>query len=220
MGRKRVAGGGAKPPTTAAASSKPPAAAGPAGRQPAVRYAILAALLYNLSIAWTVPVLPKICNVLINNGDAKVSPESASFYGLVSGIDQLVTFNIVNGACSLSDRYGRKPFMGLSNFGLGSGQLLTLTALTTKNPHLLLMGAFIDGCTSISYPVNQAYIADVVTDPRKLTEAYGAFQVRSDRTSLTVHDGIAATLSGPVFQAYVKMRHWCRDVLLLTWGTG
>lgn len=47
----------------------------------------------------------------------------------------------------------------------------------TKNPYMLILGAAIDGCTSYSYPLNQAYIADVVTDPKRLTEAYGLFQV-------------------------------------------
>jgi hypothetical protein len=42
---------------------------------------------------------------------------------------------------------------------------------------MLILGAAIDGCTSYSYPLNQAYIADVVTDPKRLTEAYGLFQV-------------------------------------------
>jgi hypothetical protein len=49
----------------------------------------------------------------------------------------------------------------------------------TKNPYMLILGAAIDGCTSYSYPLNQAYIADVVTDPKRLTEAYGLFQVNS-----------------------------------------
>lgn len=80
-------------------------------RQPTVAYAVISALLYNLSIAFTVPVFPKIVNTLVNNGNDKVTPESAAFYGTVTGTDQLLTFLLVNGACSLSDKYGRKPFL-------------------------------------------------------------------------------------------------------------
>lgn len=39
----------------------------------------------------------------------------------------------------------------------------------------MLLGSFIDGCTSYSYPLAQAYIADI-TPASKLSEAYGLFQ--------------------------------------------
>lgn len=62
----------------------------------------------------------------------------------------------------------------LANLGLGTGQIIAAFA---DKPEFLLVGAFIDGCTSYSFPLAQAYIADV-TPPEKLPEAYGAFQVR------------------------------------------
>lgn len=77
--------------------------------------------------------------MLINKGDPKVSPESAAFYGYVTAVDQAVTFLLVNGACSLSDRFGRKPFMALANFGLGTGQIIASFA---KDPRLLLVGTW------------------------------------------------------------------------------
>lgn len=51
--------------------------------------------------------------------------------------DQAVTFLLVNGACSLSDRFGRKPFMAMANMGLGTGQVIASFA---KDPRLLLIG--------------------------------------------------------------------------------
>ena len=56
--------------------------------------------------------------------------------------DQAVTFLLVNGACSLSDRYGRKPFMAIANVGLGTGQVIASFA---KHPRFLLLGPAIDG---------------------------------------------------------------------------
>lgn len=56
--------------------------------------------------------------------------------------DQAVTFLLVNGACSLSDRYGRKPFMAVANMGLGAGQVIASLA---KDPRFLLLGSAIDG---------------------------------------------------------------------------
>ena len=52
----------------------------------------------------------------------QVSPASARMYGLVQATDQAVTFLLVNGACHLSDKYGRRPFMALANMGLGTGK--------------------------------------------------------------------------------------------------
>lgn len=39
-------------------------------------------------------------------------------------------------------------------------------------------GSAIDGMTSFSYPLAQSYIADI-TEPAKLSQAYGLFQVRA-----------------------------------------
>lgn len=80
--------------------------------------------------------------MLVNKGDPNVSPESAAFYGYVTTVDQAVTFLLVNGACSLSDRYGRKPFMAIANVGLGTGQVIASFA---KDPRFLLLGSAIDG---------------------------------------------------------------------------
>jgi hypothetical protein len=56
-----------------------------------------------------VPV-SQVVNILVN-GNPSVSPKSSSMYGIVTSVDQLMTFLLVNGACSLSDRYGRRPFL-------------------------------------------------------------------------------------------------------------
>jgi hypothetical protein len=90
---------------------------------------------------------------------------------------QLMTFLLVNAACSLSDCYGRRPFMyvftsstpsphktsstpacpladlplhlllprALANTGLGAGQVIAALA---GRAEWLLLGAFVDGCTS------------------------------------------------------------------------
>lgn len=50
-----------------------------------------------------------------------------------------MTFLLVNGACSLSDKFGRKPFMAVANMGLGAGQVIASFA---KDPRLLLIGAY------------------------------------------------------------------------------
>lgn len=52
----------------------------------------------------------QIVNTIVN-GNSKVTPKSATLYGVITGIDQLFTFLMVNAACSASDRFGRKPFL-------------------------------------------------------------------------------------------------------------
>lgn len=160
----RRGGAAVKPKRAAASATK--------DKKISLVYPILAAYLYNLSIGFTVPVLPKIINMLVNDGDPKVSPASARMYGLVQATDQAVTFLLVNGACLLSDKYGRRPLMALANVGLGTGQLIASLA---TNPRLLLLGAAIDGATSFSYPLAQSYIADI-TPPSSLPQALGLFQ--------------------------------------------
>ena len=71
---------------------------------------------------------------------------------------------------SLSDRFGRRPVMLLSNFGLGFDYILMALA-----PSLgwLFVGRVISGVTSASVPTAFAYIADV-TPPEKRAEVVRA----------------------------------------------
>lgn len=100
------------------------------------------------------------------------------------------------------------PFpRALANLGLGTGQIIAAFA---ERPEFLLLGAFIDGCTSYSFPLAQAYIADV-TPPEKLPEAYGAFQVRKSACMDTT--GLGAAQRGRGMHSvplWVLFRDWCR----------
>ncbi len=69
-------------------------------------------------------------------------------------------FSPVLGA--LSDRYGRRVVILLSNFGLGLDYIVMALAPTVG---WLLLGRVISGITSASFSTASAYIADV-TPPR------------------------------------------------------
>ena len=70
---------------------------------------------------------------------------------------------------SLSDRFGRRPVVLLSNFGLGLDYLLMAWA-----PALgwLFVGRIISGLTASSVPTGMAYMTDV-TPPEKRAGAFG-----------------------------------------------
>jgi DHA1 family tetracycline resistance protein-like MFS transporter len=70
---------------------------------------------------------------------------------------------------SLSDRFGRRPVVLLSNFGLGIDYMVMALAPTLG---WLFVGRVVSGITSASVPTAMAYIADV-TDPKKRAEAFG-----------------------------------------------
>jgi DHA1 family tetracycline resistance protein-like MFS transporter len=76
-------------------------------------------------------------------------------------------FSPVLGA--LSDHYGRRPVVLLSNFGLGLDYIVMALAPTVW---WLFVGRVISGVTSASFSTASAYIADV-TPPEKRAGAFG-----------------------------------------------
>jgi DHA1 family tetracycline resistance protein-like MFS transporter len=69
----------------------------------------------------------------------------------------------------LSDRFGRRPVILLSNFGLGLDYILMALAPTLS---WLFLGRLVSGITASSVPAATAYIADV-TPPEKRAAAFG-----------------------------------------------
>jgi DHA1 family tetracycline resistance protein-like MFS transporter len=71
----------------------------------------------------------------------------------------------------LSDRYGRRPVILLSNFGLGLDYVVMALAPTIG---WLFLGRILSGICSSSMPTATAYISDV-TPPEKRAKAFGIF---------------------------------------------
>lgn len=132
----------------------------------------LVAMNYFFSLSLVIPVLPKVVNSVVS-GAEEVTSRSASLYGTVSGIDALFTFLTVNAHGSLSDKFGRRPFMALASLGLGVGFLISSQA---QNAWMLMVAAALDGCTSCMYAIANAYVVDVAAPSGRLVQALGAFQ--------------------------------------------
>ena len=79
---------------------------------------------------------------------------------------QFVSMPVMGG---LSDRFGRRPVILLSNLGLGLDYVLMALA---PNLRWLFVGRVISGVTAASISTAMAYIADV-TPPEKRAKSYG-----------------------------------------------
>jgi MFS transporter, DHA1 family, tetracycline resistance protein len=138
----------------------------PAGpRQAAVLFILITVMLDVLSFGIIIPVLPKLVEDFMSGDTA----QAASIYGLMGmawALMQLVC-SPIQGA--LSDRFGRRPVVLLSNVGLGLDYILMALA---PDITWLFAGRVISGIASSSFSTAGAYIADV-TPPEKRAAAFG-----------------------------------------------
>src|SRR5256885_10324059 len=111
------------------------------------------------------PILPKVVQGLVANE----AGTAAGIFGLFGPAWALMQFLFSPILGALSDRFGRRPVVLLSNFGLALDYVLMALA-----PSLiwLFVGRVISGITSASISTAFAYIADV-TPPEKRAAVFG-----------------------------------------------
>lgn len=134
-------------------------------RRAAVVFIFVTVVLDMLAVGVIVPVLPKL---VVNFLDGDVA-RAAGMYGLFGTVWALMQFIFSPVLGALSDRFGRRPVILLSNFGLGLDYILMALAPTLE---WLFLGRVISGITAASFPTAGAYIADV-TPPEKRAGAFG-----------------------------------------------
>ncbi|MDF3810127.1 MULTISPECIES: TCR/Tet family MFS transporter [Rhodopseudomonas] len=134
-------------------------------RRAAVGFIFVTILLDMLSVGMILPILPKLIESFANNNTA----EAARIYGIFGTAWALMQFFASPVLGGLSDRFGRRPVILLSNFGLGLDYVLMALA-----PSLLwlFVGRVISGITSASISTAFAYIADV-TPAEKRAAVFG-----------------------------------------------
>ncbi len=140
------------PPGTSAQSAPAPSVAKP--RAPAFIFVFITVLLDMLALGMIIPVLPRLV-VDFLGGDTARAAQIFGVFGAAWALMQFV-FSPVQGA--LSDRFGRRPVILLSNFGLGLDYIFMALA---PNLIWLFVGRLISGVTSASISTAYAYIADV-----------------------------------------------------------
>jgi MFS transporter, DHA1 family, tetracycline resistance protein len=131
----------------------------------AFAFIFVTVLLDMLALGVIVPVLPKLI-IHFENGNMALAAQQTGVFAFVWAAMQFV-FAPVTG--SLSDRFGRRPVVLLSNFGLGCDYILMAVAPTLS---WLFVGRVISGITAASYPTANAYIADV-TPPENRAAKFG-----------------------------------------------
>ncbi len=122
-------------------------------------------LLDMLSIGVVVPVLPKLV-VDFMGGDTREAAVIFGLFGTVWALMQFV-FSPIQGA--LSDAFGRRTVILISNFGVGLDYVLMALA---PNVAWLFVGRVVSGVAAASISTSYAYVADV-TPPERRAARFG-----------------------------------------------
>ncbi len=136
--------------------------------------ALLTVFLDAVGVAILVPVYP----ALVLPGNFQVIPLDWSIrsgyimVGWLTGIYSLCTFLAAPILGQLSDKYGRKPVLGISLFGTAVGYALFAIGVITKNIPLLFASRALDGITGGNIAVARAVISDV-SAPEHRTRNFG-----------------------------------------------
>lgn len=117
-------------------------------------FVLVTVMLDMLALGLMIPVLPKLL-VQFQGGDVGSAAQIAGVFGFFWALMQFVSMPILG---ALSDRYGRRPVILLSNLGMGLDYVLMALA-----PSLawLFVGRLLSGITSATASTATAYIADV-----------------------------------------------------------
>jgi DHA1 family tetracycline resistance protein-like MFS transporter len=131
-------------------------------RSGAVAFIFVTILLDMFALGLILPILPKLVESFVDNDTAS----AARIFGLFGTAWALMQFLFSPILGGLSDRFGRRPVVLLSNFGLALDYVLMALA-----PSLiwLFVGRVISGITSASVSTAFAYIADVTPPERRAT---------------------------------------------------
>jgi MFS transporter, DHA1 family, tetracycline resistance protein len=138
-------------------------------RGAAVAFIFVTILLDTLALGVVIPILPKLIESFVNNDTAN----AARIFGLFGTVWALMQFFFSPIAGALSDRFGRRPVVLLSNFGLALDYVLMALAPTLS---WLFIGRVISGITSASISTAFAYITDV-TAPEQRAAVFGKIGV-------------------------------------------
>jgi MFS transporter, DHA1 family, tetracycline resistance protein len=136
-----------------------------APRKAALGFIFAAAVMDIVALGIVIPVLPQLVRQF-THGDTAHAAQYFGWFGFIFGLMQFVGSPIIG---SLSDRFGRRPILLVSIFGLGFDYLLMANAPTIG---WLFVGRMISGLTAASFSTANAYIADI-TPPEQRAKSFG-----------------------------------------------
>ena len=128
-------------------------------------FIFITVLLDMISFGIIIPVFPQLI-LRLQGGDMAGAAAIFGIFGTAFAVMQFI-FSPVQGA--LSDRFGRRPVILLSNLGLGLDYIVMALAPTIP---ILFLGRLVSGATSASFSISGAYVADV-TPPQERAARFG-----------------------------------------------
>ena len=134
-------------------------------RSPAFVFIFITVLLDMLSIGIIIPVLPKLILSFMGGEFAG----AAKMVGIFMSVWAFMQFIASPMMGALSDTWGRRPVILMSNLGLGLDYLIMALAPALW---VLFVGRVLAGIFSATISTAQAYIADI-TPPEKRAAAFG-----------------------------------------------
>jgi DHA1 family tetracycline resistance protein-like MFS transporter len=134
-------------------------------RRAAFAFIFVCAVANVLSFGLIIPILPNLIKGFLG-GDTAQAAEWTVVFATTWGLIQFAIGPVLG---LLSDRYGRRPVLLISLFGLGIDFIIMGLA---PNLAWLFVGRLISGATSATFPTCYAYVADV-TPPERRARAFG-----------------------------------------------
>lgn len=134
-------------------------------RHAALGFIFVTVLLDMLAFGVAAPTLPKLISDFMGGSTAHAS----EYLGLFVTTFALMQFVFSPVLGMLSDRYGRRPVILISNFGLAFDYMIMALAPTVR---WLFLGRVLAGVSSSSISTASAYISDV-TPPEKRSKSFG-----------------------------------------------
>lgn len=134
-------------------------------RKAAVAFIFATALMDVVSLGIMIPVLPNLVKQFAG-GDTALAAQYTIAFSVTWGLMQFFFGPFIG---MLSDRFGRRPVLLISIFGLGVDYVFMALAPTLR---WLFVGRVINGITAASFSTANAYVADI-TPPQERAKAFG-----------------------------------------------
>lgn len=138
---------------------------GPRGRQAGFGFIFALALMNSISFGIMIPILPNLIKQFAG-GDTAQASEWNLLFASAWGVMQFFSGPFLG---LMSDRWGRRPVLLISLFGLGVDFLFMAFAPTLA---WLFLGRLLNGATAASFSTANAYLADV-TAPAERAKIFG-----------------------------------------------
>lgn len=138
-------------------------------KQAALGFIFVTLLIDIIGLGIIIPVMPKLISGMIGG----TFGEAAKYGGWMIFAYSIMQFLFAPVLGNLSDRYGRRPIILISLFGLGIDYIFLALAPTIG---WLFVGRIIAGICGASFTTGQAYIADV-SPPEKRAQNFGMIGV-------------------------------------------